>query len=108
MGPSRVVLVLPRGDHLPRVEEREKPVLVEALIPQPLIEAFDERILDELAGADELQRDADLLRPAYERTAVEFWTVVHDDRGGQPRVLDCTLAMTPLAATHLEIGRHGP
>ena len=47
-----IVVVTPRFDGLARLGQGEENVLVEALVPQPAVERFDESVLHRLAGFD--------------------------------------------------------
>jgi hypothetical protein len=50
---SRVIVVVtPHFDGLARLGQGEENVLVEALVPQPAVERFDESVLRRLAGFD--------------------------------------------------------
>ena len=58
-------VVLPLGDqHGPCLHHGGKQPLVQALIAQPSVEAFDERILCRLARRDVMPFHQQLLRPA--------------------------------------------
>jgi hypothetical protein len=61
----------PRLDHLSGLWQGEEPVLVQALIPQPSIEALKECILNRLARLDEVQWHTYLPGPAQESQAGE-------------------------------------
>ena len=53
---SNSVVVLPPGlDSLSGFVQAAKPVLIQAFVPQPAIEALDVRVLDRLARLDEVQ-----------------------------------------------------
>ena len=52
MGPAPVVIQPPGLDDLAGVGEAEEPVLVEALIAEPAIAAFEDGVLGGLAGGD--------------------------------------------------------
>ena len=54
-------------------------MLVEAFIAQLAVERFDEGILDRLAGCDEAQLHATLVRPAQHRLAGQLRAVVGRD-----------------------------
>jgi hypothetical protein len=83
--PDGVVVAPPALDQLAGVREAEEPLLVEALVPQPAVEALHVRVLHRLAGADELEADAAALRPGQEGAARELRAVVaHDPRGQRP------------------------
>jgi hypothetical protein len=50
MGPAVVVVEPPGLDDLAGIGEIEEPVLVEAFIPEPPVEAFDEGVLGGMVG----------------------------------------------------------
>ena len=58
------------------VEQREEPVLIQALVPKLPVEALDVRVLDGLTRLDELQRDAGISGPHIEGIAAEFGAIV--------------------------------
>lgn len=60
-----------------------EPVLVEALIPQPSVKAFDVGVLVGLARFDQAQRYAALVRPGQQGLAREFLAVVGANDLGQ-------------------------
>ena len=67
MGPPLIV-VLPPGLHdLARIGQAQEPVLVEAFVAQPAVEALAVGVLDRLARVDEVQRDRVLVRPLLQR-----------------------------------------
>ena len=55
MRPAGVVIDPPGLDDLAGIVEIEEPVLVEAFIPEPPVEAFDEGVLCWLARLDEVE-----------------------------------------------------
>jgi hypothetical protein len=65
--PDLVVVFSPELDVLLRVGKVHKPVLIEALVPQPAVEALDVAVLRGLGGANEVQRNPVLERPSIER-----------------------------------------
>lgn len=71
-----VVRSPPPLDVNPRVLEREEVVLVQALIPEPAVEAFDVGVLDRFPWLDEVQLDAVIRRPRIERDAPKLAAVV--------------------------------
>jgi hypothetical protein len=54
-GVARVVLDPPLLDDSPCVCRRQEPVLVEAFVAEPSVEALDVRVLDRFAGPNEVQ-----------------------------------------------------
>src|ERR1051325_1312240 len=70
---------MPRGDDAARVLETDEPVLVEAFVAEPSIEAFDKAVLHRFSRLDELEFHAVLLSPLIESVADELRTVVADD-----------------------------
>ncbi len=69
MGPVSIVVYPPSFNELPSVSEGEEPVLVQALVSEPAVEALDEGVLDRLAGLDEAQSDAPFIGPLVKRPA---------------------------------------
>ena len=55
-----VLMLSPVFDDRPRVVEIQEPVQVQAVPPEFAVEAFDEGILCQLAGLDEVQLDLSL------------------------------------------------
>lgn len=53
-----VVAPAPALDEELRVAEREKPMLIQALVPQPAVEAFDVTVLNRFSRLNEEQFDA--------------------------------------------------
>ncbi len=66
----------PRFNHELRFLERQKPVLVEALIPKLAVEALDKRILHRLPWLNEVQLHAMLRRPGIQRRPGKFGPVI--------------------------------
>ncbi len=94
--PARIVVLAPGRNDPARVREIQKPVLIQALVTHPPVEAFDNRVLHRATGIDEPDPNAVLIRPLIERAPGEFGAVVaHDfvrlpmDGGGRvQRALD--------------------
>jgi hypothetical protein len=61
----------------------QEPVLIEAFIAKPAIEALDIGVLDRLARSNECEPCRSLVRPGIERLALELGAVVHGDRARQ-------------------------
>ena len=55
VGPLLIVVLPPRLHDLAGIAEAEEPVLVEAFVAQPAVEALAVGVLDRLAGVDEVQ-----------------------------------------------------
>ena len=84
MGPAAVVVEPPSLDDLAGIGEIEEPVLVEAFVAEPPVEAFDEGVLGRLAEVDEVEADAVAPGPLVEHLADHLRPVVQDDLLGQP------------------------
>jgi len=78
--PSDIVVDAPRFNRLLRIGQAHEPALVQALVPEPPVEALGERILNRLAGLNELKRDAARVCPLIECLAGELGTIVTDER----------------------------
>lgn len=65
----RIVFFAPGFNLPPRMREFHKPVRVEALVPQPAVEAFHMPVLHRPAGLDVNQFDLPLRAPADEVAA---------------------------------------
>ncbi|AOJ58506.1 hypothetical protein AQ477_17880 (plasmid) [Burkholderia thailandensis] len=63
MRTNRVVVGSPRFDALACVVEIDERMLVQTFFAQSPVEALDVRVFHRLAGTDELQLDAMLVRP---------------------------------------------
>src|SRR6266567_5525436 len=74
--PSGLVVDAPRLNRALRIDQAHEPVLVEALVPEPAVEAFDVRVLDRLARIDEVEHDAMAVCPLIERLAAKLGAVV--------------------------------
>src|SRR6187200_1419654 len=83
MWPAAVVVETPSLDDPAGVGEIKEPVLVEAFIAEPAVEAFNEGILGRLAEVDEVEPDTVAPSPLVERLADHLGAVVHDDLFGQ-------------------------
>jgi hypothetical protein len=78
MRPDEVVIVAPTGDDLPRFGQTEEHMLVQALVPQSAVEAFDESILHRFARLDIMKR-ADWMVGA---SAIRTPETLQDSMGG--------------------------
>ena len=74
-----VIIPTPVLDGVPGMFQTYKPIDVQAFIPQPAIEAFNEGVLDRLAWANEVQFDASLVSPLIQRLTSKFRTIVDGD-----------------------------
>ncbi len=79
VGPHFVVILAPQGDDLPGLGQGLEPVLVEAFVPEPAVEAFDIGVLGGLSRLDQDVLDASCLQPGHEGPAGEFRAVVGPD-----------------------------
>ena len=75
-----VVIIAPVGQEAPGVGEPQEPVLIQALVPQLPVEAFDVAVLRRLARLDEVQLDAVLVGPLIQRPADELGAIVESMR----------------------------
>ena len=66
------------------IEQGEEPVLVEAFIAEPPVEALDVRVLHRLAWLDELQRDAAIRGPRVERATAKLTAIVEREPRRSP------------------------
>ncbi|HXT17002.1 MAG TPA: hypothetical protein VN706_15280 [Gemmatimonadaceae bacterium] len=82
MRPSFVVLDAPRFDGALRIGQVHERALVEAFIAESAIEAFDVTVLARLAWANEVERDAAVVRPLVERLSRELRAIFADDGAG--------------------------
>ena len=77
-----VVVVPPRFDGGLGIREIEKPMLVQALVPEAAVEAFDKGILFRLAWLDEGERGAMLISPLIHSLAAKLRPVAAHNRAG--------------------------
>ena len=63
MGPVQIVVDAPFLDDLAGMAVAAEQMLVEALIPKPSVEAFDEAVLHRFAGCDVVPFDTAILLP---------------------------------------------
>ena len=75
-----VVVAPPARNLLARVAQRQEPVLVEALIPEPAVETLYVRILRRAARIVQNMPDAMRLRPCHECAAGKFRALIRADR----------------------------
>ena len=74
--PMLVVVPAPGSDRDTGLKQARKPMVVQALIPKPAVEALDERVLRGFPGLDQLELNAMLAGPLVERFAGKFWSLV--------------------------------
>src|SRR4029079_14212759 len=72
----------PLLDALPCVVEPRKPVGIQAVVTELVVEALDEGILHGLAWVDEMKANATPARPGVELAPSELRAVVRDDHLG--------------------------
>jgi hypothetical protein len=85
MGPHLVVVALPSRQNRARMTQRREHRLVETLIAQPPVEAFDKRILCRLARRDVMPGNPALLRPAQDCRARQLRPLSLTTLAGKPR-----------------------
>jgi len=71
-----IVVKQPCGSRLARLIQRQERVQVQELVSRSAVERFDVRVLDGLAGIDEVQFDAALSTPAQHRVAGQLRAVI--------------------------------
>ena len=71
-----IVLHSPLLHGLPPLLKRHEPVLLQALVPEPAIEALDTRVLHGLARRDKRKLHSPLIRPGVQGVADELGPVV--------------------------------
>ena len=76
-----IVVDAPGFDRRARVVQPDEPVLVEALVPQPAVERFHERILRRLSWCDVVPFDPSVLHPFQDRVTGQLRAVVRDVGG---------------------------
>lgn len=76
MRAEAIVVEAPRLDGVPGLCQTEKPVFVEALVPEPAVEALHIGILVRLARLDEVQLNAVGVRPTIEGAPDELGAIV--------------------------------
>ena len=74
-----IVVLLPCGETGACLAERCEERLVQELVPQPPVEAFDESVLGRLARRDVVPADVPLLALAQDRHAGQFGPIVRYD-----------------------------
>ena len=82
MWPMLVVVSAPSGNQDTSLRQARKPMVIQALIPKPAVEALDEGILRRFARLDQLELHAVLVGPLVQRPACELRSLVSPDRFG--------------------------
>ena len=78
---TKVVIVLPPGLKFnPHIVEGEKQADVQAFVPEPPVEAFDESVFNWPAGADKVEFDPRSIGPCVDGSAAKLRTIVQRDR----------------------------
>ena len=83
MWPSGVIIDPPFFDGPPGIGQVGEPVFVQAFIPELSVEAFNESILDRLAGFDEVQSHGVTIGPFIQCLADELRAIIDNDGPGQ-------------------------
>jgi hypothetical protein len=86
--PYSVVVESPCLDRVAGIAEIGEPVLVQTLVSELAVEAFDEAVLDRLARANEAELDASPVGPGIHRAAHELRAVVGYHCYGFPSLLE--------------------
>ena len=68
-----VVVSAPSGDQDTSLGQTRKPMVVKTLIPEPAVEALDERVLRGFARLDQFELHAMLVGPLVQCLAGKFW-----------------------------------
>ena len=104
-----MIVVLAPGLHDPaRIGQAQEPVLVEAFVPEAAVEALAVRVLDRLAGVDEVQGDRVLVRPLVQRAADQLRPVVqHELRRRLPLGREPVRTRTTRAARQARVDLEG-
>jgi len=79
MRPDCIVVIAPERQLSPCVIDAVEDFLVEQLVPQAAVEAFDERVLLRFAGIDVVPRHGILVSPLQDCPAGELRAVVADN-----------------------------
>ncbi len=61
------------------VSQTGEPMLVQAFIPEPSVETFDKRVLDQFSRLDKVQPHAVPISPFIERLADQLRAVIDND-----------------------------
>jgi hypothetical protein len=79
MRPGLTVIQAPCFNDIPDLLEAAEPVLVQAFVAKPAVEALHVAIVDRFARADELQLDPASISPGIQGIADELRAVIDDD-----------------------------
>lgn len=80
-----VIALSPLLDLVACVLQAREPLLVEALVSERAVEAFDEAVLDRLPRLDEVELDVSLFGPGRQRDAQELRSVVRHQSARKPK-----------------------
>lgn len=106
VGPRFVVVLAPQGNDLPGLGQNPEPVLGQAFVPEPAVEALDIGVLGGLSRLDQDVLDTSRLQPSHEGPAGEFRAVVDPDGLRVPSEACCPLQHPRDAGTgHRQIHR---
>lgn len=82
MRPLAVVVAAPLLNFLAGVAEMQKPIHIQALVPQLAVKTLNMCILNRLAGLNVADPDPLLLRPFLQIASDELWPVVYSNGSG--------------------------
>ena len=82
MWPVEIVVDPPFFDDLPGMAVAAEQMLVQALVPQPAVEAFHEAVLHRFSGRNVMPFDVAVLLPGEHGIRGEFGAIVGDDHAG--------------------------
>ena len=82
MWPMLVVVPAPGSDQDTSLRQTRKPVVIQTLVPESAIEAFDKRILGRFACLNQLELNSMLTSPLVECVTGKFRALVCPDRFG--------------------------
>src|SRR3989344_2697419 len=82
VGPDVVVVDAPALDDGAGFGQEGEDLLVQALVPQPAVEALDEAVLLRPARRDVVPGDASAVGPSEDRATGHLGPIVADDHGG--------------------------
>ena len=88
MGSVVIVVAPPCVDDEAGMTEAFEEVFVQAFIPQPAVEAFDEAVLHRLAGGDEVPGHAAFPAPSEHGVGGKLRPVIRDEHAGLASKLD--------------------
>ena len=79
VGSLLVIEVPPRVDLAPSVVQRQKSMLIQALLPEPAVEAFNQGVVRRCAAAREVELDAVFISPSVHDFSRELTSIVDFD-----------------------------